>query len=384
MPGTRRCQVKRNQRTEDAGGAAGSAGVRRATSGSARTSPSARSAGSAGASRRWHRRSPSSWPPRRRSGSSSIAATGSSAARAGCASSRWSTASRSSTCPRPCGGCDDLTRHLPTPVLFPIEVRVSAADDIPLSTGSRADVGVDRRPPVPRHAVRGVLRRRRADHGRLRRPAALGQAARPAGGDAEGPVPAVGRASPTPASGSIRTARSPTRTSTACSADRPMRPAPWRPRRRRQRRRSRPPTVASTCCRPIAAGIRAVVAFSGHAYVLADVDPAELTRTRCRRLRRRLEARRPSLAVAGSDGEIGSLDVVLVARPAAMVARLERRHDLDDHPRVRAGHPPPPRRRGVRRRGRARHPRSWPGRSARAVRRAARPRRRRAWGRAAG
>ena len=30
----------------------------------------------------------------------------------------------------------DLTRHLPTPVLFPIEVRVSAADDIPLSTGS--------------------------------------------------------------------------------------------------------------------------------------------------------------------------------------------------------------------------------------------------------
>jgi FAD-linked oxidoreductase len=30
----------------------------------------------------------------------------------------------------------DLTRDLPTPVLFPIEVRVSAADDIPLSTAS--------------------------------------------------------------------------------------------------------------------------------------------------------------------------------------------------------------------------------------------------------
>jgi L-gulonolactone oxidase len=29
----------------------------------------------------------------------------------------------------------DLTADLPTPVLFPIEVRVSAADDIPLSTG---------------------------------------------------------------------------------------------------------------------------------------------------------------------------------------------------------------------------------------------------------
>ena len=29
----------------------------------------------------------------------------------------------------------DLTRRLPTPILFPVEVRVSAADDIPLSTG---------------------------------------------------------------------------------------------------------------------------------------------------------------------------------------------------------------------------------------------------------
>jgi L-gulonolactone oxidase len=29
----------------------------------------------------------------------------------------------------------DFARRLPTPVLFPIEVRVSAADDIPLSTG---------------------------------------------------------------------------------------------------------------------------------------------------------------------------------------------------------------------------------------------------------
>ena len=29
----------------------------------------------------------------------------------------------------------DATRRLPTPILFPIEVRVSAADDIPLSTG---------------------------------------------------------------------------------------------------------------------------------------------------------------------------------------------------------------------------------------------------------
>ena len=41
----------------------------------------------------------------------------------------------SSTSPTPCARCATATQRLPTPVLFPIEVRVSAADDIPLSTG---------------------------------------------------------------------------------------------------------------------------------------------------------------------------------------------------------------------------------------------------------
>ena len=41
------------------------------------------------------------------------------------------------------------SRTLPFPPLFPIEVRVSAADDIPLSTANGRDVGMDRHPPVP-------------------------------------------------------------------------------------------------------------------------------------------------------------------------------------------------------------------------------------------
>ena len=56
----------------------------------------------------------------------------------------------------------------------------------------RPHIGVDRRAPVPRRAVRGVLRPRRADHGRLRRPPALGQAARPARRHVGAAVPAVG------------------------------------------------------------------------------------------------------------------------------------------------------------------------------------------------
>ncbi|MGH9269941.1 MAG: D-arabinono-1,4-lactone oxidase [Ilumatobacteraceae bacterium] len=45
----------------------------------------------------------------------------------------------------------ELTRDLPTPVLFPIEVRVSAADDIPLSTASGRTSGW-----VAVHQYRGV------------------------------------------------------------------------------------------------------------------------------------------------------------------------------------------------------------------------------------
>ena len=54
---------------------------------------------------------------------------------------------------------------------------------------------VDRGAPVPRRAVRGVLPGRRADHGRLRRAPALGQAPLPVGGDAARAVPASGTTS---------------------------------------------------------------------------------------------------------------------------------------------------------------------------------------------
>ncbi len=61
------------------------------------------------------------------------------------------------------------------PVAFPVEVRVAAADDIWLSTAYGRDTGLRRRAPVRRHAVRGVLRRGRADRRVGRRTSALGQ-----------------------------------------------------------------------------------------------------------------------------------------------------------------------------------------------------------------
>ena len=88
---------------------------------------------------------------------------------------------------------------------------------------------------------------------------------------------------------------------------------------------------------PDDAGTRAVVAFSGHAYVLADVDPAELAALGADGYG---GASKPDVlrAIAGADLEIGSLDVVLVTT-GGDGGRLERRRDLDHHPRVqRATH----------------------------------------------
>ena len=88
---------------------------------------------------------------------------------------------------------------------------------------------------------------------------------------------------------------------------------------------------------PDAAGTRAVVAFSGHAYVLADIDPAELTALGADGFG---GASKPDVlrALAGAELEIGSLDVVLVTT-GGDGQRLERRRDLDHHPRVeRATH----------------------------------------------
>lgn len=77
----------------------------------------------------------------------------------------------------------------------------------------------------------------------------------------------------------------------------------------------------------------AVVAFAGHAYVLADVDRGELVALGADGIG---GASKPDVLrrLAGADGEVGSLDVVLVAGGRAGPA-LARRTDLDDHPRVR-------------------------------------------------
>ena len=89
---------------------------------------------------------------------------------------------------------------------------------------------------------------------------------------------------------------------------------------------------------PDPAGLRAVVALTGHAYVLADVDPDELRR---RGADGYGGASQPDVLrwLAGPQGTIGSLDVVLVATAGPTLTPsqppLSRRDDLDDHSRVR-------------------------------------------------
>jgi hypothetical protein len=84
---------------------------------------------------------------------------------------------------------------------------------------------------------------------------------------------------------------------------------------------------------PDPSGTRAVVAFTGHAYVLADVDAAELVRRGADGFG---GASHPELLqwLAGPDRCVGSLDAVLVAGGVAGPS-LPRRHDLGSHPRVR-------------------------------------------------
>jgi hypothetical protein len=78
---------------------------------------------------------------------------------------------------------------------------------------------------------------------------------------------------------------------------------------------------------------RAVVAFTGHAYVLADIERNDLAELGADGYG---GASRPDvlLRLAGPEGHVGSVDVVLVtaARPGPT---LPPRTDLADHPRVR-------------------------------------------------
>jgi hypothetical protein len=94
-----------------------------------------------------------------------------------------------------------------------------------------------------------------------------------------------------------------------------------------------PPDGRCDVLPPDAAGIRAVVSFTGHSYVLADADADELARRGADGFG---GASRPDVVtwLAGPGGHVGSLDVVLVATASGGTC-LDRRFDLGDHPRVR-------------------------------------------------
>lgn len=82
-------------------------------------------------------------------------------------------------------------------------------------------------------------------------------------------------------------------------------------------------------------GHAAIVEFTGHAVVLADASHEELAALGADGFG---GASHPDIkqAIAGADGTIGSHDAVLVTRGRGPIERpvLERRVDLDDHPRV--------------------------------------------------
>ena len=97
-----------------------------------------------------------------------------------------------------------------------------------------------------------------------------------------------------------------------------------------------PPDGATDVLPQDAGGTIAVVAFTGHAYVLADADPGEVAK--------RAPAGgfgaalKPELLqwLAGERREVGSIDVVLVRRGTGHVAPNDAlTSDHDDHARVR-------------------------------------------------
>ena len=99
-----------------------------------------------------------------------------------------------------------------------------------------------------------------------------------------------------------------------------------------------PPDGGTDVLPPDDDGTIAIVAFSGHAYVLADVEHSDL-------LRRQTDGAEGGLGgalspavqswLAGTDRSIGSIDVVMAARGGPGVSReLQPRGDQRGHPRV--------------------------------------------------
>ena len=187
------------------------------------TPSSAAPAGSAGPSRRWCRRSAPSRRGRCRPASTPRGPTRSSVRPAGCASSRWSTACPAAACREAIAGLRRIIDDLPFKVLFPVEIRFTAAGRHLAVPRLRPRVGVPRHPPVRRHALRAVLPGVRAGVRRAGRPAALGQAALPRRRLAAPGVPALRRLPAACATGSTRAGSSPTPTPNACWAPDPVR-----------------------------------------------------------------------------------------------------------------------------------------------------------------
>lgn len=84
---------------------------------------------------------------------------------------------------------------------------------------------------------------------------------------------------------------------------------------------------------PYLPGIEAVVAFTGHAMVATDLPAAPLTAAGADGFGGATSPR-VALLLAGEDGEIDTLDVLLVARGTGRTG-LPERHEDADHPRVR-------------------------------------------------
>ena len=115
----------------------------------------ARPSGSAAARRRWCRRSTGSPPAPSARAPTPTGPTRSSSRRAGCGSPRWSTPCRAPPRSTSCAASGALIERNGWRTAFPVEVRVAAGDDIPLSTASGRDtayvavhqpVGVDCEP----------------------------------------------------------------------------------------------------------------------------------------------------------------------------------------------------------------------------------------------